>query len=66
VTFSVEIDPRRCQGHGKCMIECPEVFDCDDDGYGVVSLPAVGEGLRAAVGRAVAGCPEFAISITDA
>jgi ferredoxin len=48
------------------MIECPEVFDCDDDGYGVVSLSAVGEGLRAAVGRAVAGCPEFAISITDA
>jgi ferredoxin len=64
VTFSVVIDPGRCQGHGKCMLDCPEVFDCDENGYAVVTVAALGEELRAAVDRAVRGCPERAISIT--
>lgn len=62
MTFSVVIDPERCQGHGKCMLDCPEVFDCDEDGYAVITVSAVGEELRVAVDRAVAGCPERAIS----
>jgi ferredoxin len=65
VTFSVVIDPERCQGHGKCMLDCPDVFDCDENGYGVVTVSVVGEELRAAVDRSVAGCPERAISIAD-
>jgi ferredoxin len=47
------------------MLDCPEVFDCDEDGYAVVIVSAVGDELRDAVDRAVAGCPEFAISTTD-
>ena len=65
MTFSVVIDPERCQGHGKCILDCPDVFDCDENGYGVVTVAAVGEELRAAVDRSVAACPERAISITD-
>jgi ferredoxin len=64
VTFSVVIDPDRCQGHGKCMLDCPEVFDCDEHGYSVVTVSTVGEELRVAVNRAVAACPERAISIS--
>lgn len=65
MTFSVVIDPERCQGHGKCILDCPDVFDCDENGYGVVTVSAVGEELRAAVDRCVAGCPERAIGIAE-
>ena len=65
MTFSVVIDPGRCQGHGKCMLDCPDVFDCDENGYGVVAVSALGEELRPAVDRCVRGCPERAISITE-
>lgn len=65
MTFSVVIDPERCQGHGKCMLDCPDIFDCDEHWYGVVTVSVVGEELRAAVDRSVAGGPERAISIAD-
>jgi ferredoxin len=65
VTFTVLIDPERCQGHGKCILDCPEVFDCDEAGYGVVTVSSVEEDLRTAVDRSVAGCPEGAITIAD-
>lgn len=63
--FHVVIDSSRCEGHAKCVLDCPEVFDCDDDGFGIVKTDEVQEDLRNAVMRAVAGCPEFAISVTD-
>jgi ferredoxin len=64
VTFHVEIDPDRCQGHGKCMIECPEVFGEDEQGYAVLMMTDVPDDYRPAVERCVLDCPEAALRIT--
>ncbi len=59
----VTIDEERCQGHGRCVLLCPEVFDADEIGHGVVKEPSIGTDLVAAVGRAVQNCPERAITV---
>ncbi len=40
--MKVAIDRNRCAGHGRCYVFAPEVFDSDDDGYGVVLVPEPG------------------------
>jgi ferredoxin len=63
VSFTVSIDPERCQGHGQCLLHCPQVFDADDHGYAVVAINPVPAELRAQVERSAAACPESAITI---
>ena len=58
----LRIDRGLCQGHARCASLAPELFDLDEDGFGVVrpgcgSLPA-GD-LQALL--AVDNCPEQAI-----
>ena len=43
---------------------CPEVFDVDESGYGVVLAPDVPAGLTSRVTQAEMNCPEGAIRIT--
>jgi ferredoxin len=60
----VQIDPGRCQGHGRCYDLAPGLFDEDDEGYGTVR----GEGLvsQESLARlAAANCPERAIDILE-
>jgi ferredoxin len=64
MTFKVVADPGLCQGHGKCVVQCPEVFDTDDQGYVVVRVADVPDPLRAAVQRCVDDCPEGALRAT--
>jgi ferredoxin len=52
-----------CQGHGKCLIDCPDVFDSDDEGFAVVRVAEIADELGPAVQRCIAGCPEGAISL---
>lgn len=59
----VEIDTERCTGHGRCYSLAPEVFDCDDRGYGTVLDPEVPPGLEGQARTAEANCPERAISL---
>lgn len=63
MTFLVSVDVDRCQGHGKCMLECPEVFEEDVQGYAQVVLADVPAALQAAVRRCADDCPERAITI---
>lgn len=58
----VGIDSSRCQGHGRCVTICPQVFDVADDGMGVVIAQPETERLREDVEEAIASCPESAIS----
>lgn len=60
--MSLSIDPAKCQGHGRCSLVSPELFDVDDDGYGVVLIPDPGPGYDDDVNSAIGSCPEGAIS----
>lgn len=58
------LDMARCDGHGICALRCPELIALDRFGFAgvaddVISDPAL---LRRAR-RAVAGCPEGALSV---
>ena len=66
VTCRVQIDADKCQGHGRCYSLAPELFDADDLGAGFV----LGDGtvppeLLEQARRAVANCPEYAITLTE-
>jgi len=60
----VQIDPERCQGHGRCYDLAPSLFGDDEEGYGQV----LGDGTvlpeREREARlAVVNCPEHAIEV---
>ena len=62
----VNVDPALCQGHNRCYALAPELFDVDDFG----SAHEIGDGevppdLEDKARRAVADCPEQAITITE-
>jgi ferredoxin len=62
----VHVDPGKCQGHNRCYAIAPELFDVDEYGNAF----ELNEGLVAAeledkARRAVANCPEYAISISE-
>ena len=62
----VEVDGERCQGHNRCMVACPEVFESNELGYAVVKSHEVGPDLEPQVRLAEADCPENAITVERA
>jgi ferredoxin len=64
--FLIRVDQGKCQGHNRCYSLAPELFDIDDLGTSHErndgEVPA---GLEAKARRAVANCPEYAISISE-
>ena len=60
--MSLSIDPDKCQGHGRCALASPDLFDVDDDGFGVVLRPEPGPEYDADIATAIGSCPEQAIS----
>jgi len=62
-TAKLAVDPARCEGHARCLLDAPAVF-----GYGDVSNQAFVladadlEVNRDAIELAIQGCPEQAIS----
>jgi ferredoxin len=57
------IDATRCQGHGRCTMLAPELFDVDDEGLGTVLVDPVPAFQEALAREAVSNCPESAISL---
>jgi ferredoxin len=60
----VAVDQARCQGHNRCVVEAPEVFDLDDDLKSVVIQPDVVPALQASAEAAFRNCPERAIFLS--
>lgn len=63
--MKISIDHETCTGHGRCYALAPELFDADDEGYGLV-LDASGTvplDLEDAARRAASNCPERAITL---
>jgi ferredoxin len=64
--MSVQIDPGRCQGHGRCYDLAPELFGEDEDGYGTVLADgAVPAGREDDARLAAANCPEHAVVLEE-
>lgn len=60
----VHVDTDRCEGHGLCEVQTPEVFELDDDA--MVQLRVVGDippELQDPAARAAAMCPVAALSV---
>jgi ferredoxin len=62
----VHIDPDVCQGHTLCHMAAPDIFLLrEEDGHSYVANPDVPAGKEDVVRKAVATCPEGAISIEE-
>lgn len=63
----VSIAAERCQGHNRCCLLAPELFEPDEEGNAKVRgdgvVPA---GLEQKARLAVANCPEHAVRLTGA
>ncbi|MFQ6227039.1 ferredoxin [Nocardia sp. NPDC002869] len=66
MALNLTVDLARCTGCACCMMECPDLFDIDNDsGKAVLLEPRpTAERLDEAV-RAVRSCPEGAIRLEE-
>jgi ferredoxin len=63
--MDVRIDPDLCEGHGVCMVICPEVFDLGDDDETRVLIPRPAADLLPQVIAAAEACPKAAIRLSE-
>jgi ferredoxin len=64
--MQVHVDPDVCQGHTLCALAAPEIFHLrEEDGHAYVTSAEVPVGQEDLIRKAVATCPEGAISITE-
>ena len=64
--MKVQIDPARCQGHGRCYDLAPGLFGDDDEGYGqVLGDGSVPQQAEHDARLAVLNCPEHAIELSE-
>lgn len=61
----VMINGAKCQGHGRCAMIAPSLFDLDDAGQALVLLDPVPGSDLPDVEEAVMSCPEQAIALAD-
>lgn len=59
-------DRSACQGHNRCYMLAPELFDTDEEGYAIPLVDGdVPAELEEKARLAADNCPEFAISIEE-
>jgi ferredoxin len=59
----VSVDRTKCQGHGQCVLTCPEVFQADDQGFASLKQSEVPAALEEKAQRAALRCPERAVVV---
>jgi len=63
--MKVQIDPERCQGHGRCYDIAPGLFGDDEEGYGqVLGDGTVAPDQERQARLAEFNCPERAIEVS--
>jgi len=60
----VSVDRARCQGHARCVLAAPELFDLDLETQAEVLADPVPDELDGLALEAADQCPEGAISVT--
>ena len=62
----INLDSDACQGHNRCYIRAPELFDTDDEGYAILRIEGdIPNKLEEKAVLAADNCPEFAIEVSD-
>ncbi len=62
----VRVDQEACQGHNRCYMLAPELFDVDDEGTAFeIGDGVVPPGLEDKARLAFDNCPEYAVELTD-
>lgn len=62
--MKIRYDREACQGHNRCYLLAPELFDVDDEGYAILLVTGdVPPELEDRARLAVDNCPEYAISL---
>jgi ferredoxin len=64
--MKVKVDQEKCQGHNRCFVVAPDLFELDDYGYAhEVGDGTVPPGMEEKARLAVVNCPENAINIEE-
>ena len=64
--MKINFDRDACQGHNRCYMLAPELFDVDDEGYAILLVQGdIPDELADKAQLAVDNCPEYAITIED-
>jgi len=63
--MQVSVERDKCEGHGVCHMVEPELFPLDDLGYSALEDADIEPGDEDRVRRAVASCPERALSVRE-
>ncbi|EHB59237.1 putative ferredoxin [Mycolicibacterium rhodesiae JS60] len=62
----VHVDASRCQGHGLCYAEAPDIFADDEIGHAfVTATDDLDEDQLRRANAVVRMCPELAITVSD-
>ncbi len=64
--MKVTVNTDLCEGHGKCEMTAPEVFELRDDDVSYVLVDDVPDELKPKVDRAIRLCPRQAIAWVEA
>ena len=64
--MKINYDRDACQGHNRCYLLAPEVFDVDDEGYAILLIDGdVPPELEDKARLSADNCPEYAITIEE-
>ena len=64
--MKIHVNPDKCQGHNRCYVLAPELFDVDDYGYSTeLNDGVVPDELVEKAQLAIANCPEHAIEVVE-
>lgn len=63
--MKLSFDRAKCQGHNRCVMLAPKLFDADDEGYAVLLVDGDIDASEEENARLCAdNCPEFAITLS--
>jgi ferredoxin len=62
--YRIVLDSTMCTGHGRCYAEAPQLFEPDEQGFGVVNTDLIDEDRLADARKAENACPERAIRVS--
>lgn len=65
--MKVRVDDAKCQGHARCVLIVPQLFEADDFGYGHARGDGeVPDDMLGYARQAVLNCPEHAVELHEA